>query len=155
MSEKNVIKVIQVNKKAYHNYTVIEDLETGISLAGTEVKSIREGKISFSDSYCRIKDGQLMLVGMTIQPYEKGSIFNHQPDRTRTLLAHKQEIKKLRRKVEEKGMTLVPTKIYIKGNFVKIQVSLCRGKDVHDKKEALKQRDLHRQAMRDIAVSGI
>ncbi len=150
MSKSDTIKVLQINKKAYFNYIVLEDLQSGISLAGTEVKSIRAGKFSFTDSYCRIINGELILIGLHIQPYEKGSIFNHQIDRNRTLLVHKQEIKRFRRKVEEKGLTLVPTKIYLKGNLVKVQISLCRGKDLHDKKEAIKQRDLERQAKREL-----
>ena len=97
----------------------------------------------------KIQDGDLWLIGFTIQPYDKGSIFNHEPDRNRRLLVHKQEIKRLRRKVEEKGLTIVPTKVYLKGNLIKVQVSLCRGKALHDKKEAIKERDLNRQAQRE------
>ena len=146
---KREIKVLQTNKKAYFNYEVLEDLEAGISLAGTEVKSIRSGRFSFVDSYVKIENGEMVLIGFTIQPYDKGSIFNHVSDRNRRLLVHKQEIKRLRRKVEEKGLTLVPTKVYLKGNLVKMQVSLCRGKALHDKKETIKERDLSRQAQRE------
>lgn len=142
-------KLLQTNKKAYFNYEIVEDLEAGISLEGTEVKSIRQGKFSFSDSYAKIENGTVWLIGFTIQPYDKGSIFNHKSDRNRRLLLHKQEIKRLRRKVEEKGFTLVPTKVYLKGNLVKVQIALCRGKDLHDKKEAIKTRDLDRQARRE------
>lgn len=147
--KKTEIKTLQTNKKAYFNYEILEDLEAGISLAGTEVKSIRLGRFSFIDSYIKIQDGEMLLIGFTIQPYDKGSIFNHQPNRTRRLLVHKQEIKRLRRKVEEKGLTLIPTKVYLKGNLVKMQVSLCRGKALHDKKEALKEKDLKRAAQRE------
>lgn len=146
---KKEIKTLQVNKKAYFNYSVLEDLEAGISLAGTEVKSLRAGKFSFVDSYIKIDNGELWLVGFTIQPYEKGSIFNHQSDRNRRLLVHRQEIKRLKRKVEEKGLTLIPTKVYLKGNLVKVQVSLCRGKALHDKRDAIKERDLDRQSRRE------
>ncbi len=146
---KREIKVLQTNKKAYFNYEVLEDLEAGVSLAGTEVKSIRSGRFSFVDSYIKIEDGEMVLIGFTIQPYDKGSIFNHVSDRKRRLLVHKQEIKRLRRKVEEKGLTLIPTKVYLKGNLVKMQVSLCRGKALHDKKETIKERDLSRQAQRE------
>ena len=146
---KREIKVLQTNKKAYFNYEVLEDLEAGISLAGTEVKSIRSGRFSFVDSDVKIEDGEMVLIGFTSQPYAKGSIFNHVSDRNRRLLVHKQEIKRLRRKVEEKGLTLVPTKVYLKGNLVKMQVSLCRGKALHDKKETIKERDLSRQAQRE------
>lgn len=145
----NQIKILNTNKKAYFNYQIIDDLEAGISLEGTEVKSIRQGKFSFGDSYIKVINGELILTGFTIQPYDKGSIFNHQADRDRRLLVHKQEIKRLKRKTEEKGLTLVPTKVYFKGNLVKIQVSLAKGKDVHDKREAIKTRDLDRQAKRE------
>ena len=148
-SRKPEVKVLQTNKKAFFNYEVIEDLEAGISLEGTEVKSLRAGRFSFTDSYVKIQDGDLWLIGFTIQPYDKGSIFNHDPGRNRRLLVHKQEIKCLRRKVEEKGLTIVPTKVYLKGNLIKVQVSLCRGKALHDKKEAIKERDLNRQAQRE------
>ena len=147
--KKSEIKTLQTNKKAYFNYEVLEDLEAGIALAGTEVKSIRSGRFSFVDSYVKIENNEMVLIGFTIQPYDKGSIFNHVSDRNRRLLVHKQEIKRLRRKVEEKGLTLVPTKVYLKGNLVKVQVSLCRGKALHDKKEAIKERDINRQAQRE------
>ena len=148
-NKKQEIKTLQTNRKAYFNYEVLEDLEAGMSLAGTEVKSLRAGKFSFTDSYVKINDGEMWLIGFTIQPYDKGSVFNHVSDRNRRLLVHKQEIKRLKRKVEEKGLTLVPTKVYLKGNLVKIQISLCRGKALHDKKETIKERDLSRQAQRE------
>ena len=143
-------KVGLTNRKAYFNYEVLEDLECGISLVGTEVKSIRENRFSFGDSYAKIIDGSLWLVGFTIQPYRTSGVFNHNPERNRRLLVHKQEIKRLRKKVEERGFTLVPTKVYMKENLVKVQVSLCRGKQLHDKKQAIKDRDLTRQAQRDL-----
>ena len=147
--KKTEIKVLQTNRKAYFNYEVLEDLEAGMSLAGTEVKSIRSGRFSFTDSYVKIENGEMWLIGFTIQPYDKGSIFNHVSDRNRRLLVHRQELKRLRRKVEEKGLTIIPTKVYLKGNLVKMQVSLCRGKALHDKKEAIKERDISRQAQRE------
>ena len=149
MAEKSEIKILQTNKKAFFNYEIVDDLEVGISLEGTEVKSLRQGRFSFTDSYIKIVNGEMILVGFTIQPYDKGSIFNHTPDRNRRLLAHKQEIKRYRRKVEEKGLTIIPTKIYFKGNHVKLTASLCRGKALHDKKEAIKEKDLDRQAKRE------
>lgn len=149
MSEDN-FKLIQKNKKAYFNYEMIEELECGMSLQGTEVKSIREGKCSFSDSYIIVKDMQLVLIGFLIQPYSHGNIFNHQADRKRILLAHRQEIKKYNRKVNEKGLTIVPLEIYLKGNLVKMRIALARGKNVHDKKEAIKERDLNRDARREV-----
>jgi SsrA-binding protein len=148
--DRNKFKLLQKNKKAYFNYEVIEDLECGISLAGTEVKSIRDGRFSFSDSYVTIDKQGLTLVGLTIQPYTHGNINNHEPNRNRRLLAHKGEIKRLKRKVDQKGFTLVPTSIYLKGNLVKVQISLCRGKQLHDKRAVVKERDLNRDTRREL-----
>lgn len=147
---KEEFKLIQKNKKAYFNYEITEELECGIELVGTEVKSVREGRCSFSDSYVQAKDMQLMLIGFLIQPYSHGNIFNHQSDRPRRLLAHKMEIKKYQRKVNEKGFTIVPTEIYIKGNLVKMKIALAKGKNVRDKKEAIKERDLNMDARRQL-----
>ena len=153
MSEDKGFKLIQKNKKAYFNYEMIEELECGIALVGTEVKSVREGRCSFSDSYITAKDGTLTLIGFLIQPYTHGNIFNHQSDRKRQLLAHKMEIKKFTRKVNEKGLTIVPLEIYLKGNLVKMKIALARGKNTHDKKEAIKERDARidqRRQLRDL-----
>ena len=147
---KNKIKFLQKNRKAYFNYEVIEDLECGIALMGTEVKSIREGKFSFSDSYVTVSNNALTLVGLTIQPYTHGNLNNHEPLRNRRLLAHKAEIKKFKRKVDERGFTLIPTSIYLKGNLVKVQVSLCRGKQMHDKRAAAKEKDMNRDMRREL-----
>ena len=149
-----MIKLIQKNKKAFFNYEILEELEVGISLVGTEVKSIREGRCSFSDSYIVPKNGSLILVGFLIQPYTHGNIFNHQTDRNRVLLAHKQEIKKFTRKVNERGFTIVPLEIYLKDNLVKMKIALARGKNVRDKKEAIKARDLQREQRRELRNSG-
>ena len=148
--DKSNYKLLQKNKKAYFNYEVIEDLECGIALVGTEVKSMREGRFSFADSYVTIKGNTLTLVALHIQPYTHGNIHNHEVQRPRRLLAHKQEVKRLRRKVEEKGFTLIPTAIYLRGNLVKVQISLCRGKKLHDKREATKERDLNRDVRREL-----
>ena len=148
--DKNTFKPLQKNKKAYFNYEVLEDLECGIALVGTEVKSIRDGKFSFTDSYVTVSGHALTLVGLTIQPYTHGNINNHDPGRNRRLLAHKSEIKRLKRKVDEKGLTLIPTSIYLRGNLVKVQVSLCRGKQLHDKKNVIKERDLNRDTRREL-----
>jgi SsrA-binding protein len=148
--DKNYFKPLQKNRKAYFNYEVIEDLECGIALVGTEVKSLRDGKFSFADSYVTVTDHALTLVGLTIQPYTHGNINNHEPTRNRRLLAHKSEIKRLKRKVDEKGYTLVPTSIYLRGNLVKVQVSLCRGKQLHDKRAAVKERDMNRDMRREL-----
>jgi SsrA-binding protein len=153
MSDDKNFKLIQKNKKAYFNYEMIEELECGIALVGTEVKSVREGRCSFSDSYITAKDGTLTLIGFLIQPYTHGNIFNHQSDRKRQLLAHKMEIKKFTRKVNEKGLTIVPLEIYLKGNLVKMKIALARGKNTHDKKEAIKERDARidqRRQLRDL-----
>ncbi len=153
MSDDRNFKLIQKNKKAYFNYEMIEELECGIALVGTEVKSVREGRCSFSDSYITAKDGTLTLIGFLIQPYTHGNIFNHQSDRKRQLLAHKMEIKKFTRKVNEKGLTIVPLEIYLKGNLVKMKIALARGKNTHDKKEAIKERDARidqRRQLRDL-----
>ena len=149
-NSKDHIKMLQKNRKAYFNYEVVEDLECGISLTGTEVKSIRDGRFSFGDSYAAIKDNNLELIGLTIQPYTHGNIHNHEPNRTRRLLAHKRQIRQLRRKVDEKGFTLAPTAIYLRGNLVKVQVSLCRGKQLHDKRNTIKARDMERDAKREL-----
>lgn len=150
MSENKDRKEIQRNRKAFFNYEMIEELECGIELVGTEVKSVREGKCSFSDSYVIVKNGELMLVGFLIQPYSHGNIFNHKTDRTRRLLAHKEEIRKFERKVNEKGLTIVPISIYLKKNKVKMEIALARGKNVRDKKDAIKERDLQREARRTV-----
>ena len=144
------IKLIQKNKKAYFNYEMLEELECGMALVGTEVKSIREGKCSFSDSYVVIKNGELVLIGFLIQPYSHGNIFNHEASRNRKLLAHRMEIKKFQRKVNEKGLTIVPLEIYLKGNLVKIKIALARGKNVRDKKEAIKEKDMKIDARRQL-----
>ena len=120
-------------------------MECGIELQGTEVKSLRENRFSFGDAYARIKDGQLYLVGFHISPYPFGNLHNHEPERERKLLAHKEEIKKLRRKVEEKGFTLVPIKLYLKNGLIKVELGICRGKKLYDKRETIKQRDLERE----------
>lgn len=148
MIKKN--DIYQKNKKAYFNYEVVEELECGISLEGTEVKSIRAGKFSFGDSYVKIKDGSLFIVSLHISPYAFGNINNHDPDRERRLLATKMEIKHLKRKVDEKGFTLVPTKIYSKNNLIKVEIGLCRGKKLHDKRNTIRERDLNREANRII-----
>ena len=144
------IKSIQRNKKAYFNYEILEELEVGMELEGTEVKSVREGRCSFSDSYVIAKNGELILIGFPIQPYSHGNIFNHVPDRKRRLLAHKQEIRKFTRKVNERGFTIVPLEIYLKGNLVKMKIALARGKNVRDKKDAIKERDMARDARREL-----
>ncbi len=143
-------KLLADNRKARYNYTVTDTLECGIALKGTEVKSLRSGKFSFTDAYGRIKNNELWLVGFHITPYEFGNINNHLPERERRLLAHKDEIKRLKRKVDERGFTLIPMKFYLKGGLVKVELGICQGKKMHDKRQSIKERDEKRQADRDI-----
>ena len=143
------LKVLADNRKARVNYTVEERLDCGIELQGTEVKSLRDGKFSFSDSYAIVKNLELWLIQLHISPYEHGNIFNHEPDRNRKLLAHKQEIKRLSRKVDEKGLTLVPMKIYLKNSRIKVELGICRGKNVQDKRNTIKDRDEKRSVERE------
>ena len=145
-ADKNGVKVIAKNKKAYHDFFIEETYEAGISLAGTEVKSIRGGKINLRDCFCQIKDGEMFVYGMHISPYEQGNIFNRDPLRTRKLLMHKKEIAKLLGLVSRGGYSLVPTSVYFKNGKVKVELGLAKGKKAYDKRDAEKERD----AMRDI-----
>jgi SsrA-binding protein len=140
------MKIIASNKKAYHNYEIVESLEAGIALLGSEVKSVREGRISLKDSYAEIKNGEVYLVQAHISLYEPANRFNHDPLRERKLLLHRREIKRLIGKIREKGFTLVPTKVMFneKGK-VKVEISLARGKRLYEKKRAIKERDLARE----------
>jgi len=140
------MKVIATNKKAYFNYEILERLEAGISLMGSEVKSIREGRISLKESHAEIKGGEVYLLNCHISPYEAANRFNHEPLRERKLLLHRQEIKRLTGKTKEKGLTLIPTKILIndKGK-VKVEISLSRGKKTYEKREAIRERDRERE----------
>ena len=144
------IKQLAYNRKARYNYSVIDTLECGIALVGTEVKSMKAGKFSYGDAYGRIQTGELWLVGLHITPYSHGNRFNAEPLRTRKLLAHKQEIKRLKRQVETKGLTLVPMKFYTKNGLVKLSLALCKGKRVVDKRETIKSRDQQREAERTL-----
>lgn len=136
-------KIITTNKKAYHDYFVDDTYEAGIALFGTEVKSIRNGGVNLKDSYCRVENGEMFVYGMHISPYEKGNIFNRDPYREKKLLMHKKEILKLFGLVTQKGYTLVPLSLYFSGKHVKMEVGLCRGKKLYDKRdtEAKKQAD--------------
>ena len=142
-------KTVARNRRAFHDYAIDEKFECGIELHGSEVKSIRGGKLSFADSYGRIRDGQLWLVGLRISPYDQASIFNHEPDRERRLLVHKDEIRRLKRRVDERGFTLIPLEVYFKGGIVKVQLGLGKGKREYDKRQAIKQRDQKREADRE------
>jgi len=144
--------VLATNRKAFRDFHVLEKFEAGIELRGTEVKSIREGHIRIDEAYAHIENGQAEVLQMTIQPYSHGNVFNHSPTRPRRLLLHKKEIERLRSKIGEKGLTLVPLKAYLKGGKVKIELALCKGKDTVDKRDTLKKKaeDMDtRRAMRN------
>ncbi|MBQ6551208.1 MAG: SsrA-binding protein SmpB [Lachnospiraceae bacterium] len=145
--QKNT-KLIANNKKAYHDYFIEDKYDCGIALAGTEVKSLRQGACSLKESYVRIKDGQVQIYGMHISPYEKGNIFNKDPLRVRTLLLHKKEILKLTGKITEKGYTIVPLQVYFSGKLVKVEIALARGKKLYDKREAIAKKDAQRETER-------
>ena len=138
------IKTIAKNKQAYFEYFVIESFEAGISLSGTEVKSIRQGGVNLKDAWCSIDDGEMIIKQMHIIPYDHGNIFNLPPTRNRKLLMHKREIMRLFGAVKQEGLALVPLSIYFKGSLVKVQVGLCRGKKLHDKREVAAKRDANR-----------
>lgn len=148
MAEKNSIKIISQNKKAYHDYFVEEKYEAGVELFGTEVKSIRAGKVNIKEAYCDIKDGEVFVVGMHISPYEQGNIFNKDPLRPKKLLLHKREILKLFGLVSQKGYTLVPLQIYLSNSRVKIEIGLCRGKKLYDKRDDMARNDAKRDMER-------
>jgi SsrA-binding protein len=140
------MKIVAKNKKAYYNYEILESFEAGISLVGSEVKSIREGRISLKESYAEIKAGEIFLVNCHVSPYAAANIFNHDPLRERKLLLHQREIKRLTGKVVEKGLTLIPTKVLINDRGkIKIEISLAKGKRTYQKKEAIKERDRQRE----------
>ena len=144
----NKEKTILVNKKVSFNYKVIERLEAGIVLTGTEVKAIREHGVSFNDSYCYIKGGQIFVSLLNISKYRKGTLFNHEETRDRKLLLHKTEIVRLGSKIHEKGLTLIPTKLYLKGGLIKLEISLCQGKKLYDKRQSLKEKELKKEKKR-------
>lgn len=144
------IKQISKNKKAWHDYFIEESFEAGIELTGTEVKSIRLGTMNLKDSYCTIKDGEIFVRGMHISPYEKGNIFNKDPLRVRKLLMHKREIAKMFGAIKQDGLTIIPLSVYLKGQRVKVQVGLCKGKKLYDKREDASRRDAKREMDRAI-----
>ena len=149
-TEKRGVKIAAQNRKAFHDYFVEDRYEAGIELFGTEVKSIRAGTLNLKDAYCIVKDGELLVIGMHISPYEKGNIFNRDPVRTRRLLMHKREIRKLHALIQQDGYTLVPLSVYFKDARVKVEVGLCKGKKNYDKREAAAQRDAKREISRTL-----
>lgn len=148
-------RLIANNKKAYHEYFIDEKYEAGIALVGTEVKSIRMGKCSIKESFVKIEKGEIYVYGMNINPYEKGNIFNKDPLRVRKLLLHKSEIEKLDAKMAQKGYTLIPLQVYLKGSLVKAEIGLARGKKLYDKREDLAKKDQKREIDRAFKVKNL
>lgn len=143
-------QLIAQNRKARHDYTILDTLEVGIVLTGTEVKSIRQRRVNLKDGFIKVHRGELFLYQVHISPYEQGNIFNHDPVRTRKLLAHKKEIKKLEQVSKESGITLIPLKMYFKQGFVKLLLGVAKGKKQYDKRETLKRRDIDRDIARSL-----
>lgn len=151
---KTSTKTIAQNKKAYHEYFVIESLECGIELCGTEVKSLRAGRVNLKDSWCSVVDGEIFVNAMHISPYEQGNIFNRDPMRVRRLLLHKKEILRLYGLVKQGGYTLIPLSLYFKGSRVKLQLGLCKGKKLYDKRADIAKRDAKRNIERALKEQG-
>ena len=143
--KKQSSRIIAQNRKAWHDYFVDEKYEAGIALFGTEVKSIRGGSVNLKDSYCSLKNGELFVIGMHVSPYEKGNIFNREPLRDRKLLMHKREIMKLGGLITQKGYTLVPLSLYFSGKNVKVEIGLCRGKKLYDKRDSAAEKQANRE----------
>lgn len=150
MIDRTKFKTISENRKARHDYFILESFEAGIELVGTEVKSLRQGSCNLKDSWCSIDNGEIFIKGMHISAYEKGNIFNRDPVRVRKLLLHKSEIDKLYGTIKRDGLTLIPISVYFKGSNVKVQIGLCKGKKLHDKREAMATRDAKREMDRMI-----
>ena len=149
---KETMKLVANNKKAYHDYFVDEKLEAGLVLHGTEVKSLRMGKCSIKESFIRIDNGEMFIYGMHISPYEKGNIFNKDPLRIKKLLLHKSEISKLLGKTKEKGFTIVPLQVYFKEGRAKVEIGLCRGKKLYDKRQDIAKKDQKREAEKEFKI---
>ena len=144
------VKQIAKNKKAYNDYFILETLEAGIELSGTEVKSVRAGNINLKDSYCAVKDGEMLMYNVHISPYEQGNIFNKDPKRDRRLLLHRREIFRLYGKVKQEGLTIVPLSVYLKNALVKVEIGLVKGKKLYDKREAAAQKAAGREIERTL-----
>lgn len=142
--KKDAVQVIARNKKAYHDYFVLDTYEAGLELYGTEIKSIRLGRVNLKDSYCGVDDGEMFALGMHISPYEQGNIFNRDPMRRKRLLLHKREILKLFQQSREQGLSIIPLELYIKNGRAKLQIGLCKGKKLHDKREVAAKRSAQR-----------
>lgn len=152
---KTEFKLIANNKKAYHDYFILEKYEAGIVLHGTEVKSMRMGKCSVKEAFIRIEDGEMFIYGMHVSPYEKGNIFNKDPLRVKKLLLHKREIDKLLGKMKEQGNTLVPLRVYFSGSLVKVEIGLAKGKKLYDKREDIAKKDQKREAQREFKIRNL
>ena len=152
---KENVKLIANNKKAYHDYFIEDKYEAGISLAGTEVKSLRQGKCSIKESFIRIEKGEVFIYGMHVSPYEKGNIFNKDPLRVKKLLLHKYEINKIAGKIAEKGYTLLPLQVYFRGSLVKVELGLARGKKLYDKRQDIAKKDQKREAEREFKIRNL
>ena len=155
MSKEKDSRLIANNKKAYHDYFIEEKYEAGVSLHGTEVKSLSMGKCSIKESFIRIENGEVYVYGMHISPYEKGNIFNKDPLRPKKLLMHRAEIRKLQGKIAEKGYTLVPLQVYFKNSLVKVEIGLAKGKKLYDKRQDIAKKDQRREAERDFKVKNL
>lgn len=155
MAKTTNVKLVANNKKAYHDYFILETFEAGIALSGTEVKSIRMGKCSIKEAFVRVEKGEVFIYGMHISPYEKGNIFNKDPLRVRKLLLHRSEINKLLGKTKEQGITIMPLKVYLKGSLVKVEIGLARGKKLYDKRQDIAKKDMRREAERDFKIRNI
>ena len=155
MAKESGSRLIANNKKAYHDYFIEDTYEAGIELAGTEVKSMRMGKCSIKESFIQIEHGEVFVYGMHISPYEKGNIFNKDPLRTRKLLLHQYEIRKIAAKIAEKGFTLVPLKVYFKGSLVKVEIGIAKGKKLYDKRQTIAKNHQRREAEREFKVKNL
>lgn len=155
MAKKTGIKLIANNKKAYHEYFILETYEAGVALHGTEVKSLRMGKGSIKEAFVRIEHGEVFVYGMHVSPYEKGNIFNKDPLRPKKLLLHKAEINKLTGKINEQGVTIVPLKVYFKDALVKVEIGLAKGKKLYDKRESIAKKDQQREAQREFKIRNL
>lgn len=149
MSE-NEIKILSTNRKAFHDYHILEKIEAGIVLKGTEVKSAREGKVNLKDSYATIKNNELFLFNLHISPYHHGTAFNHDPSRIRKLLLHRKEINKLIGKIKERGLTIIPLKVYLRRGHIKLEIALVKGKKLYDRRDDISKRDMEREIQREL-----
>jgi SsrA-binding protein len=151
MARSTDIKVLATNRKAYHDYSIDQEYEAGIALTGTEIKSVRAGQVNLRDSYVQIRGGDAWLIGAHISAYDPASRENHEPRRDRRLLLHKREIARLFSHVQEKGFTIVPLRLYLKGNKAKVEIALAKGKRTYDKRDAIAERDADRQVERELS----